>query len=191
LLIFRYFGRVDLNLAFRKKNKASTSPAPLGIKNSECVIIQTRYSSVILCSGPLGKGLLSIDTIMTKDKLSISIISKNARGLQAKVKRRACLRQISLHGDVALIQDTHCDANLMTQIKTEFPGEWLFSNGTNFKAGVAIGILKLFGIDVVKDSFFNEGSGRLIGVGLKANNKLIYVIKRLWSMCTDNQDKSY
>ncbi len=64
----------------------------------------------------------------------------------------------------------------MAQIKAEFPGEWFFSNGTNFKAGVAIGILKPFGIDVVKDSFFNEGTGRLIGVGLKANNKLIYVI---------------
>ncbi len=124
----------------------------------------------------MGKGPLSLDTIMTIDNLSISIISQNARGLRAKVKRRACLRQISLHGDVALIQDTHCDGNLMAQIKTEFPGEWFFSNGTNFKAGVAIGILKPFGIDVVKDSFFNEGWGRLIGVGLKANNKLIYVI---------------
>jgi exonuclease III len=96
---------------------------------------------------------------MPIDKLSINIISQNARGLRAKVKRRACLRPIAIHGDIALIQDTHCDNDLMAKIKTEFPGEWFFSNCTNFNAGVAIGILKLFGIEVVKDSFFSDATG--------------------------------
>jgi hypothetical protein len=33
LLIFRFSGRVDPNLAFRDINKVYTTPAPLGIAN--------------------------------------------------------------------------------------------------------------------------------------------------------------
>jgi exonuclease III len=103
--------------------------------------------------------------------------SLNARGMRAKTKRRACIRQLKAHCDIALIQETHADESIMKEIQKEFPGDWFASHCSNPSAGVAIFIPSTtFGIKMVENSLYTDDSGRLIGLGFTKNTHKFYVI---------------
>ena len=116
---------------------------------------------------------------MHKDKkpITLSIGSLNVRGLRAKTKRKAIMRQANNHYDIVLLQDTHIDGKLSKDICSEWKGPWAFANNASNKGGVAMYLndqKKARFLDNDSEEYDN-GKGSIIGRTIQAGPIKLYL----------------
>ena len=127
---------------------------------------------------------------MQKDKkpITFSIGSLNVRGLRAKTKRKAIMRQANNHYDIVLLQDTHIDGKLSKDICNEWKGPWAFANNASNKGGVAMYLndqKKARFLDNDSEEYDN-GKGSIIGRTIQAGPINLYLISAYAPCCSNS-----
>ena len=116
--------------------------------------------------------------------ITLSIGTLNARGLRAKSKRKAIMRQAKDNCDLLLLQDTHLDNKMAETTQKEFVGNWAFNHRSNDSGGVAIYNNEKVGRLLVDDNEdYTDKNGSLIGRTLKINETKLYVISAYAPCC--------
>lgn len=80
---------------------------------------------------------------------NLHICSINCKGLQKAEKRKRLIEWSKQQKcDIILMQETHFVNNMSTQLKNEFEGQIILSNGTSNSRGVAIWIKKTIKFEI-------------------------------------------
>ena len=116
----------------------------------------------------------------------ITIASLNVRGIRDFKKRKSIFNYLYKNKvDVVLLQETHVDKDIITQIATERQGKSIHNMGTSQTAGVAIMVRDKILIN--ENNIYRDSEGRTIICECKINEDK-YILTNVYAPNNDNPE---